>query len=290
MGWAGKRYGVKIAGFGVVGNDIARLMMTGPLSSLVRPLEYEEPSLPGDPDMLILLSGIETLLEVTAACRLLITKFPEDFVTLWLIGDIESASSETNVEIAALRKLALVTLIFPFPTHDVLAQPAWSPDPIIQTLSALVVPSLWDEFIDFDFYMLRDVFANTSGYVSVAQHYFNQGDENMQAELTRFLHSNQLVSLTRDAAGIFISIRENRVKLSTVIVITHITKSIIGPKNSIVLSSIVRDSTLPNQGDLLITIFSAKLSANIEADENAESSADLKYLHRMDIPQFLRSK
>ena len=213
MAWAGKRYEVRIAGFGVIGQDIANLMLFGAHSSLVRPVGYELPKSPfeppideRDPRLVILLFASETLEQMLSACRQLKAQGNDDFVLAILISDIDVANPAQCAAYTALRQAADITLCFPYEQEACGWQHGWKQDPVIQTLRALITPSAWDEYVDFDFNDLREAFANTSGYARVAETGFEVGDENAIAELEKFIRENELEARCRDAA-VFLSIR-----------------------------------------------------------------------------------
>lgn len=213
MAWAGKRYEVRIAGFGVIGQDIANLMLFGAYSSLVRPVGYELPMSPfepltdkRDPRLVILLSASETLGQMLSACRQLKAQGNDDYVLAILISDIDSANLAQCSAHTALRQAADITLCFPYEQEARGWRHGWKQDPVIQTLRALIPPSTWDEYVDFDFNDLRDTFANTSGYARVAETGFEVGKKGASTALKRFIRENNLKVLCRDAV-VFLSIR-----------------------------------------------------------------------------------
>ena len=213
MAWAGKRYEVRIAGFGVIGQDIANLMLFGAHSSLVRPVGYELPMSPFEPltderelHLVILISASETLDQMLSACRQLKAQGNDDYILAILISDIDEANSAQCVAHTALRQAADTTLCFPYEQEARGWQHGWKQDPVIQTLRALIPPSAWDEYADFDFNDLREAFANTCGYAKVAETGFEVGDENAIAELERFIRENELEARCRDGA-VLLSIR-----------------------------------------------------------------------------------
>jgi len=265
MAWMGKRYEVRLAGFGVIGQDIANLMLTGAYSHLMRPLGYERPEISTGPSshtarfprLVILISSLEAISEVRGACRQQKTVSPSDFVVAILIGDLESAESALRFEVDDLRRSTHLTLCFPFPTTDSRAQLSWSQDPVIQTLRALIIPCAWDEYIDFDFNDFMSAFADTSGYVSAAEIGLILGDEEAPSEFDTFLSESNLAAHCQDAA-VFVSVRGMQpIRFNQEIGVLNKLRAIVTKTENLILS-VVKDYSSYSETNIFVTIFAIK--------------------------------
>ena len=265
MSWMGKRYEVRLAGFGVIGQDIANLMLTGAYYHLMRPLGYEGPDISTGtsshtacfPHLVILISSLEAIIEMREACRQQKTFSPDDFVLAILIGDLESADSALRFAINDLRRSAHLTLRFPFPTTDSRAQLSWSQDPVIQTLRVLVIPCAWDEYVDFDFNDFKSAFADTSGYVTVSEIGFIMGDVQAPSEFDAFLSTNDLAAHCHDAA-VFVSVRGmHPLRFDRDIGVLNKLRAIVTKTENLVLS-FVKDYSSYSEREIVVTIFAVK--------------------------------
>lgn len=265
MAWAGKRYDVRLAGFGVIGREIANLMLTGAYYHLMRPLGYEGPELITETSsdtarftrLVILISSLEAIREMREACQQQKTASPGDFVLAMLIGDLESADSAVRSEVSELRLSAQTTLCFPFPTMDSRAQLSWSQDPVIQVLRALVIPGTWDEYIDFDFNDFMSAFVDTSGYVRVAEIGLILGDEQAPSDFDSFLSANNLAASCHDAA-VFVSVRGmDPMRCNQEIGVLEKLHAI-ATKTENLIASFVKDYSSYSEREIVVTIFSVK--------------------------------
>lgn len=299
MAWAGKRYEVRISGFGVIGQNIANLMLFGSHSSLVRPVGYELPMSPfepltdeREPRLVILLSASETLDQMLAACQQLKVQGNDDYVLAILISDIDVANPAQCATHTALRQAADITLCFPYEQEARGWQHGWKQDPVIQTLRALIPPSAWDEYVDFDLNDLRDAFANTSGYARVAETGFEIGDENAIAELEKFIRENELEARCRDAA-VFLSIRGvQAMQLNRDLGLSQKLGDMVEDTDRLILS-VVKDYSDFSGNNVFVTVITVGRNQNDSHEQRTRAlptSCDGQSLSALgDIPLFLQS-
>ena len=299
MAWAGRRYEVRIAGFGVIGQDIANLMLFGAYFSLVRPVGYELPMSPFEPPtderefrLVVLISASETVDQMLSACRQLKAQSGDDYVLAILISDIDLANPAQCSAHTALRQAADITLCFPYEQEACGWQHGWKQDPVIQTLWALITPSAWDEYVDFDFYALRDAFADTCGYAKVAEIGFEVGDENAIAELEMFIRENELEARCRNAT-VFLSIRGvQAMRLNRDLGLSQKIGDMMEDPGRLMLS-VVKDYSHYAGTNVFVTVIAVDRNQNdgheqrtrvLPSPYDGQSSSAL-----MDIPLFLRS-
>lgn len=299
MAWAGKRYEVRIAGFGVIGQDIANLMLYGTHSSLVRPVGYDLPWSPFEPPtderelrLVVLISASETLDQVLSACQQLKAKGNDDYVLAVLISDIDEANPAQCAAHMALRQAADTTLCFPYEQEACGWQRGWKQEPIIQTLGALIAPSAWDEYVDFGFDDLCEVFSETSGYARVAETRFEVGDGNAIAEFEKFVRENDLETHCRDA-GVFLSIRGvQAMRLNRDLELSQKLRNIMEDSDRLVLS-MVNDYSDYAGTNVFVTVIAVGRNQNTGRERRQyalPTSCDEQLSEALgDLPLFLQS-
>jgi hypothetical protein len=299
MAWKGKRYEVRIAGFGVIGRDIANAMLFGAYSSLVRPVGYELPMSPFDPPtderelrLVILLSASETLGQMLPACRQLKAQSDDNYILAILIGDIDEANPAQCEAHKALRQSANITLCLPYEQETCGWQRGWKQDPVIQALRALIPPSVWDEYVDFDFDDLREAFSETYGYATVVETGFEVGDEDATTELEKFVRENDLETRCRDAA-VFLSIRGvQAMKLDRDLGLSQRLGSMMDHPERLILS-VVKDYGDYAGNSVFVTVITVGRNQNAEPEQHSRalptSRDGQSSVVLGDLPLFLKS-
>lgn len=293
------RYEVRLAGFGVLGQDLANLMLFGAFSSLIRPVGYDLPMSPfekaGDerlPRLVILLSSSETLDQMLSACRLVKAQGDEDYVLAVLISDLDTTRPEQQSLHCAIRQAADITLCFPYEETSLRWKRGFKQDPIIQALPTFICPSAWDEYVDFDLNVLRDMLSETAGYVTVAEKCFDVGDDNGAAEFDQFFRDNDLEARCRNTA-VFLSIRGvQAIQLNRELGILRRLSHVMTQPDSLVLS-MVKDYGDYAGTNVIVTVITVDRSQYKGLDQQMSSSVtspvQMACLNSPEIPRFLQS-
>lgn len=299
LAWSGMRYEVRLAGFGVLGQDLATLMLFGAFSSLVRPVGYELPMSPfekaGDkrlPRLVVLLSSSETLDQMLSACRLVKAQGDEDYVLAVLISDLDTPRPEQQSLHGEIRQTADITLRFPYEETSLRWNRGFKQDPIIQALRAFICPSAWDEYVDFDLNVLRDTFSETAGYVTVAEKGFDVRDEDAAIEFEQFFRDNDLETRCRDAA-VFLSIRGvQAIRLNRDLGISQRLSSVMTQPDGLVLS-LVKDYGDYSGTTVFVTVITVDRPQDSKLGQHTlisvTSPGQEVCLSSLDIPRFLQS-
>ena len=256
MAWAGKRYDVRLGGYGGLGGEIAEEIRIGPCRDFVK-----SPLANSDWDgfgccLTILITSMDGLEETIESCRQFRKESRDDCLAVLLICNRSTAGIEETEAAAVLSDLADFVLRFPY-ACDVKSPFTTSRASVISAATALIVPSYSDELMDFDFCDLVTSFAGRSGFVSVAEKRFNLDDASTASRFEAFWHSEEIAKHCYGAA-VFVSVRgEQPIRFNDATGLTRLLHDAAAPPDA-VIASFTRDTSLKLATDIVVTIVAAK--------------------------------
>ena len=256
MAWAGKRYDVRLGGYGILGSPISEEIRTGACRNFVKPLLANTDE--GDTGycFTLLVASMDGLKDAVESCRQIRKESRDDCLAVLLICDQSTARIEETEPAAMLPDLADFVLRFPCACDVETSFPALRSS-VISAATALIVPSYSDELMDFDFCDLVTSFAGRSGFVSVAEKRFSLSDGATISQFEDFWRGEEIAARCCGAA-VFVSVRgQQLMRFNDATGLTRLLHEADNPPDDMICS-FTQDSSLASPTDIVVTIVAAK--------------------------------